>query len=169
MVQRIDTLENAMKRLALILAALLIMLALGCKKNPNAFIEFPVGPEYIGTYIETTDIQHIGHALNTAATRTPVKWENQESGYQYSLMVFTTDAAMGTTTRKFTVLTIEPSGYAEILNLIGTSTQKNTWEIVAEAPASYVGKAVRMDLASTPAPKATHSNNEHFPGFMVAD
>ena len=125
MVLSIDTPENTMKRLVLMLAiAMLIMLAGGCKNNPNAFIQFPQGPEYVGAYLETTDVRHIGYALNTAATRTPVKWENRESGYQYSLMVFTTDAAMGTTTRKFTILTIEPSGYAEVLNLIGRSEER---------------------------------------------
>ena len=170
MVPPIDTLENIMKRLMTIFAAImLITLISGCKKNPNAFIQFPEGPEYVGTYIDTTDIRHIGYALNTAATRVPVKWENPTNGYQYSLMVFTTDAAMGTTTRKFTILTIEPSGDAEVLNLIGTSKQKNIWNIVAETPASSVGKAARMDLAKAPTPKATHSHTQDFPGFMLAN
>jgi len=159
-----------MKRLIAILAAtLLIMLTVGCKKNPNAFIELPESPEYVGAYLEITDVQHIGHALDTAATRMPVKWENTATGYQCAFMVFTTDAAMGTTTRKFTVLTIEPSGYAEVLNLIGTSSKKNEWRIVAETPASHVGKAARMDLADTQVPKATLSSGQHFKGFMVAD
>lgn len=159
-----------MKRLLIILPAImLIVLAVGCKKNPIAIIEFTEGPEYVGTYIETTDVQHIGYALNTAPTRVPVKWENPNSGYQYSLMVFSSDAGIGTTTRNFTILTIEPSGYAEVLNLIGSSSEKNTWNIVAETPASYVGKAARMNLPATPAPKATHSNDQHFPGFMLAN
>ena len=117
----------------------------------------------------TGDVRHIGHALNTAPTRMPVKWENTETGYQFSLMVFSSDAAMGTATRKFTVLTIEPSGEAEILNLVGTSTKKNVWHIVAETPAAYVGKAARMELAETPIPDATLSSNQRFTGFIVAN
>jgi len=159
-----------MKRLIIILAAILIiMLAASCKKNPNAAIELPEGPEYVGAYLKSTDVRHIGHALDTAATRLPVKWENMDTGYQYSMMVFTTDAAKGTTTRNFTVLSIETSGQAEVLDLIGTSSKRNEWRIVAKAPAAYVGKAARMNLAAAPAPKATLSSGQNFKGFMVAN
>jgi len=166
----INTLERIMKQLIAILAAtLLAVVVTGCKNNPAAFLELPGGPEYVGEYLEPGDVRHIGHALNTAPTRMPVKWENTETGYQFSLMVFSSDAAMGTATRKFTVLTIEPSGEAEILNLVGTSTKKNVWHIVAETPAAYVGKAARMELAETPIPDATLSSNQRFTGFIVAN
>jgi hypothetical protein len=159
-----------MKQMTTILAATLLLLMItGCQKNLNSFIELPEEPEYIGAYLETSDVQYIGHALDTAATRMPVKWENTATGYQFSFMVFTSDTAMGTTTREFTVLTIEPSGYAEVLNLIGTSSKKNTWSIVAETPASYVGKAARMNLGNAHTPEATISSGKYFKGFMVAN
>jgi len=40
---------------------------------------------------------------------------------------------------------------------------------VAKAPAAYVGKAARMNLAAAPAPKATLSSGQNFKGFMVAN
>lgn len=165
----IDILENRMKKIFPLVAVLLLLFAAGCKKNPNAIIELPEEPEYAGAYLETSDVRHIGHALDTAPSRQPVKWENPATGYQFSMMVFNTDSIKGTTTRTFTVLTIEPSGYAEVLNLIGKSSKKNEWRIVAEAPASYVGKAARMNLEESEVPNASLSSGEHFKGFMVAN
>ncbi len=99
---------------------------------------------------------------------TPVKWENQATGYQFCMMVFSGDAAMGTRTRKFSVLSIQPSGDAEVLNLIGTSSTKNEWRIVAEAPASSVGKASRNGSRSDSGPGRyafiRHEFQEHHGG-----
>ncbi|WP_319470423.1 hypothetical protein [uncultured Pseudodesulfovibrio sp.] len=157
-----------MKRTAIIFAAVaLVLFAAGCKRNPNAIIELPQGPEYVGEYLAASDVHRIGHALDSVPSRTPVKWENRETGYQFSMMVFAADSAMGTTTRKFSILSIRPSGDAEVLDLVGTSSKKNEWRIVAEGPASAVGKAVRMQLAATPDPEASHSSGANFKGFMV--
>lgn len=148
--------------------ALFLCLA-GCRANPKAIIDIPYETEFVGTYLETTDVQRIGHALDTAPTRATVQWENLNTGYQYSMMVFASDAAMGTTTRSFSVLSIDQSRDAEVLNLIGTSSEKNIWHIVAEAPASRVGKAARMTLAQSPVPEASVSSGSDFNGFVVVD
>lgn len=159
-----------MKQTLIALAATaLLLLTFGCKKNPKAIIEFPTGPEYIGTYLDNSDVRRIGHALNTAKTRQTVQWENPDTDYQFSMMVFTTDSAVGTTTREFTVLTIAPDRTAEVLNLIGTSSARNIWNIVAEAPAAVVGKASRMELASSPVPEVTISSGQEFNGFIVQE
>lgn len=144
----------------------LLLLPMGCKTNPNCLIQLPQAPEFVGEYLQISDVLRIGHALDTVAARTPVQWENPDTGYQYSMMVFSSDSAGGTTVSRFSVLSIEPSGDAEVLALLGTSTKKNVWNITAELPATSVGKAVRMDLIATPVPKATLSSDQ-FIGFMV--
>lgn len=159
----------------LVLSALLI-LAFGCRRNPNAFIQLPQETEYVGSYLEISDVLRIGHALDTVPTRTTIQWENETTGYQFSMMVFTSNTAtetveetqVDTATRKFSVLTITRTGDAEVLNLMGTSSKKNIWNIVAESSAAAVGKAVRMTLAATPVPEATLSSGTRFNGFMVA-
>lgn len=159
-----------MKRmLTLAVMAALIIVATGCRKNPKAIIELPTGPEFAGEYLDTADVRRIGYALNTAADRQTVQWENPVSKYQFSMMVFSSNSAVGTTTRKFTVLTIDPASTAEVLNLIGTSSKRNTWNIVAEAPAVVVGKAVRMQLVATPTPEADLSSEGGFNGFIVVE
>jgi len=166
-----------MKRHIFILAAIaLTLFVTGCKKNPISIITLPEEPKYIGEYMETSDVRRIGHALDTAPTRSTIQWENGDTGFQYSMMVFTTEmvtqtenaVTTKTATRKFTVLSIAPTGNAQVLNLVGRSSQDNVWRIVAEAPASSVGKAVRMDLTATPTPEASLSSGTNFHGFMVA-
>lgn len=160
-----------MKRntLILIAAATLILLALGCRKNPNAIIQLPSEPEFVGQYLETQDVLRIGHALNTAPTRQTIQWANPNTDYQYSMMVFTTDSIKSTTSRKFTILAIAPDNDAEVLNLIGTSSEKNIWNIVAETPASPVGKASRMKLTDSPIPEASLASGTSFGGFIVQE
>lgn len=158
-----------MKYCLTIAACLFLAFAFGCKKNPHCVIQLPVGPEYVGSYLKQSDVRRIGHALGSIAARTPVKWENGSTGYQFSMMIFTSDKALGTTTRNFSVLAIQPSGDAEVLNLVGSSDKKNVWRIVAEGPASQVGKAARMNIAATPVPKASLSSGADFNGFMVAN
>jgi len=157
-----------MKQHILIFAALAVfLLAFGCKRNPDFIIPLPEEAEYVGEYLQSSDVRRIGHALDTAPTRGTVQWENLETGYQFSMMVFSSDRAMGKTTRQFSVLTINNDRDGEVLNLIGTSTEKNVWKIVAESSAAPVGKAARMQLEVTPTPVASLSSGKKFPGFMV--
>ncbi|QJB55562.1 hypothetical protein [Pseudodesulfovibrio sp. zrk46] len=158
-----------MKQLIVTMAVALLLLLPGCKKNPRAIIDLPTGPEYVGEYLQTSDVLRIGHALDTIPTRATVQWENMDTGYQYSMMIFSSDSAMGTTTRQFSVLSINSERDGEVLNLIGTSTKKNIWNIVAESSASPVGKAARMQLEATPVPHASLSSGKDFHGFMVEE
>lgn len=158
-----------MKQTLLISIALLLLIGAGCRKNPNSAIPLPQFIEYTGTYMDTSDVLRMGHALDTAPTRGTVQWENLQTGYQYSMMIFSSDAAMGTTTRTFSVLAISPQQDGEVLNLVGRSTKNRVWAIVAEAPASPVGKAARMELDQTPAPDATLISGHEFNGFQVID
>lgn len=164
----INNRENTMKRLIALLAVLLLCFAAGCKKNPRSIIQLPEEPEYVGAYLDTTDVRRIGHALNSAPTRTPIQWENLRTGYQFSMMVFSTDQVADLTTRTFTVLTIADDGDAEVLNLLGRSNKKKVWRIVAQSPASRVGKAVRMQLTDTPVPEAVLSSGRSFNGFVLS-
>ncbi|QGY40071.1 hypothetical protein GM415_08005 [Pseudodesulfovibrio cashew] len=158
-----------MKRILTLVAVLaMLMLAQGCKSSPAELLDLSTGPEYVGDYLEVSDVLRIGHALDTAETRQPVQWENPATGYQCSMMVFNSDAAMGTATRTFTVLTIAPDGNAEVLNLSGKSSTRNVWNIVALKPASPVGKASRMTLAASPVPEASLTG-KIFNGFMVQE
>lgn len=158
-----------MKRILLAVAVLLVLTSMGCKRNPKFIIPIPYDPIYVGEYLQIADVYRIAHALDTAPTRSTVQWENEETGYQYSMMVFSADTALGKTTRSFSILSIQPSGDAEVLNLIGTSETKNEWNISAQSPASSVGKAVRMDLPVTPNPVATRSSESEFIGFIVVE
>jgi len=165
----IDIVENAMKKTLILIAVAVLLVAAGCKTNPQAIIDLPLGPEYVGEYLDVTDVRHIGYALDAAPDRTPVQWENPATGYQFSMMVFSANRADGVTSRKFTVLSIEPSGDAEVLNLIGESSKKKEWTIVAEGPASFVGKAARMPLGDTPAPAGKVNSGQNFKGFIVSE
>ncbi|MEF2230079.1 MAG: hypothetical protein V3571_04055 [Pseudodesulfovibrio sp.] len=153
-------------RLVLFLCCAALLLAAGCKKNPSCIIPLPEFTQYAGEYLQVSDVLRIGHALDRTAPRVPVQWENGETGYQYSMMIFSSDQAGGETVSRFTVLSIEPSGEAEVLALLGRSARPGVWNIVAEKPASAVGKAARMDLAATPVPKAS-LKSDHFEGFVV--
>lgn len=159
-----------MKKLSALGALTLILLVCmvsGCTENPFTTLDLMQGPEYVGEYLKETDVRRIGHALDTAATRMPVKWENRDTGYQFSMMIFATDSAKGTTTRIFTILTIDQDSQGETLDLKGTSSTKNEWRIVAEAPASSIGAVGRMVMDDSPAPKASSSSGQNFKGFMV--
>ena len=163
-----------MKRHFFILIALAaILLVTGCRKNPRSIIEIPDEAEYVGEYLDTSDVRRIGQALNSAPTRATVQWENEVTGYQFSMMIFTTKSvpqmnhAMPQIRRDFTVLSIAPARDAEVLDLIGTSSAKNTWSIVAETSAAQVGKATRMNLTATPEPDVSLSSGDNFNGFMV--
>ncbi|MDD3313870.1 hypothetical protein [Pseudodesulfovibrio sp.] len=154
-----------MKQYVPLMAACVLLLCLGaCKRNAATILPMP--DEYVGEYLETSDVLRIGAALDRTAPRIPVKWENPETGYQFSMMVFSSDSAKGATTSRFSVLAIEPSGQAELLALLGRSSKKGVWHIVAESSASPVGKAQRMRLDPTPMPEAT-LNTDHFSGFLV--
>lgn len=155
-----------MKYRLVLAVCVLMLLPAACKSNPRSIIQLPEGPEYVGEYLKKSDVLRIGQALNNVAPRTPVKWENGDTGYQYSMMIFSSDSADGTSLSRFTVLAIEPSGDAEVLALLGRSEEPGVWNIVAEASASRVGRAARMELEPTPVPKASMSS-EHFVGFMV--
>lgn len=150
-------------------ATLLCLLAWGCKKNEKFIIPLPQGPEYVGEYMETSDVLRIGHALNTLATRMTVKWENPKTGYQFSMIIFSSDSAKGKTTRAFTVLTIGPDNQGETLDLKGVSDKAKHWRIVAVAPAASIGTVARMPMEETPVPDATTSSGQNFQGFIVAD
>ena len=156
----------AMKHLPALAVCFLLLLLAGCKTNPNCIIPLPESEEFVGQYLEKSDVLRIGHALSVVAPRTPVQWENPDSGYQFSMMVFSSDSAGGAAVSRFTVLAIEPDGKAEVLALLGRSTQPGVWNIVAEAPASSVGKASRMTLEPSPVPKASMSSDQ-FNGFVV--
>jgi len=158
-----------MKRFGYIIIIAVMLTALGCKKNPHSIIQLPEEPEYVGEYLQTPDVRRIGHALDTAPTRATIQWENADTGYQFSMMVFESDSAMGTTTRHFSVFSINQERDGEVLNLIGTSSEKNVWNIVADTPAAPVGKAARMTLAASPTPEASLSSGKNFHGFMVAN
>ncbi|MEF2231737.1 MAG: hypothetical protein V3571_12470 [Pseudodesulfovibrio sp.] len=153
-------------RPVLLLCCAALLLVAGCKKNPACIIPLPEFAEYAGEYLEVSDVLRIGHALDRTAPRVPVQWENGDTGYQYSMMIFSSDSARGETVSRFTVLAIEPSGDAEVLALLGRSSRPGEWNIVAEAPASPVGKAARMTLAATPVPDAS-LRSDHFDGFEV--
>lgn len=156
-----------MKRLATALTILaLTLLSLGCKQA--ALDAFNMGgPEYVGDYMQDDDVRHLAHALDTAPTRTPIKWENLGTGYQYSMMIFSSDEAAGVVTRAVSVLAIEPSGDAEVLDLVCTSESARKWRIVAKTPASFVGRAARMELAPAAAPENVRTE-AGFKGFVVA-
>ncbi len=148
-----------MKRYAFIILA-------GCKVNPKSIISLPSGPDYVGSYLHDTDVRHIAHALNSLPTRHTVQWENRTTGYQYSMMVFESDKSMGLITRQFTVLAINRDSDGEVLNLVGRSSGKNTWEIVADGPAAPVGKVTRMELPDTSVPAASISSGDFY-GFAI--
>lgn len=156
-----------MKYIATALAVLaLALLPLGCKQA--ALDAFNIGgPDYVGNYMQDGDVRHLAHALDTAPTRTPVKWENLGTGYQYSMMIFSSDEAAGVITRAVSVLAIEPSGDAEVLDLVCTSESARKWRIVAKAPAAFVGRAARMELAPAAAPENVRTE-AGFKGFVVA-
>lgn len=149
----------------IILACILALAAVALAPSRAAGLGQQV--HYVGEYLDVTDVQRIGHALDTAATRTPVQWENARTGYQYSLMVFTTGRTNEGMVRRFSVLAIEPSGQAELLELVGRSASRNVWHIVAESPSSPVGKAARMTLDQTPVPAARTSSGGSFKGFVI--
>lgn len=151
----------------LIATVALFVLATGCKKNPNSIIGLPEEVVHVGSYMDISDVQRIGHALNNAATRQTVQWENDETGYQYSMMVFTTRQRGETVSREFTVLTIAPMRDAEVLNLVGSSSEDDVWVIEAEGPAAAVGKAARMELAASPVPDVSLSSGKKFNGFQI--
>ena len=155
-----------MKHRLLLAVCVLLSLLAGCKTNPNCIIPLPESTEYVGEYLEKSDVLRIGHALTTVGPRVPVKWENPDSGYQYSMMIFSSDSAGGAAVSRFTVLSIEPDGAAEVLALLGRSTEPGVWNITAESSASPVGRAARMELEPSPVPKASMSS-EQFIGFVV--
>lgn len=165
----VSPMNIAKTHIILACCALLLMNLGACRKNPNSAIPLPQFIEYTGTYMDTSDILRIGHALDTVETRKTVQWENGETGYQYSMMVFSSDAAMGKRTRTFSVLAISPDRDGEVLNLVGHSSKAKTWTILAESLASPVGKAVRMNLKPTPAPNASLTSGAEFRGFQVVD
>jgi hypothetical protein len=159
---------DRMQRVPLYLAVLVMAaLMLGCRQNPLESLDF-MGPQYVGDYMRDDDVRRIAHALDTAAARTPVKWENADTGYQYSLMIFSADEAVGVRSRTATVLAIEPSGDAEILDLVCTSDTPHTWLITATGPASFVGRAARMDLPPSATPPGTLASEDGFKGFVVS-
>jgi hypothetical protein len=156
-----------MKHLATILTLLaLTLLPAGCKQVALDALDLG-GPEYVGHYMQDDDVRHLAHALDTAPARTPVKWENTATGYQYSMMVFASDEAAGITTRTVSVLAIEPSGDAEVMDLVCTSESARRWRIVAKAPAAFVGRAARMELEPATAPAGVRTSDEAFKGFVV--
>ncbi|WP_285905855.1 hypothetical protein [Pseudodesulfovibrio pelocollis] len=157
-----------MKRFAAVLAVLLLaLIPAGCKQAALDVLNMG-GPKYVGGYMSDNDVRHLAHALDTAPARTPVKWENLDTGYQFSLMVFDSDEAAGITTRSVSVLAIEPSGDAEVLDLICTSESARKWRIVAKAPASFVGRAARMELEPGQVPAGVRTSDDEFRGFVVA-
>lgn len=158
-----------MKHIQVTIVALVLSLVACSATEVEALMDLSSSPQYVAKYLDVTDVRRIGHALDTAPTREPVQWENGATGYQFSLMVFSTGKTNSGMIRRFSVLAIQPSGQAELLNLIGRSPKKNEWHIVAEAPAAPVGKAARMNLASTSVPKASTSSGKTFSGFMVAE
>ena len=158
----------AMKHRPVLAACVLLLLLAGCKTNPKCIIPLPESTEYVGQYLEKSDVLRIGHALSNVPPRTPVKWENPDTGYQYSMMIFSSNSAGGAALSRFTVLAIEPDGQAEVLALLGRSSERGVWSIVAESSASPVGKASRMDLQSSPVPKASMAS-ERFNGFVVEE
>lgn len=166
MVDFVHTIMKHTNSTALLFAAILVLL---CPTQSRALLSFDQEPAYVGDYLDMTDVQRIGHALDTAATRTPVQWENGRTGYQYSLMVFTTGETSDGTIRRFSILAIEPSGKAELLELVGRSEKKSVWRIEAEIPASPVGTAARMQLEQTPVPAASTSSGDRFKGFMIME
>ena len=155
-----------MKHRAILILCCLSLLLAACKKNPDCIIPLPDFTEYAGAYMEVGDVLRIGQALDRTPPREPVQWENTDTGYQYSMMIFSSDKGAGETVSRFTVLAIEPSGDAEVLPLIGRSAKPGVWKIVAEGPASSVGKAARMTLAPSPLPEAS-MGADHFDGFVV--
>lgn len=155
----------------ILMSVILVAMALvaGCKKNPDFIIDFPEDPEYVGQYLEASDVSRIAYALDTAPTRGRVQWESPTTGYQYSMMIFSSQEDAGVTSRSFTVLAIAASGNAEVLNLSGTSKEERIWNIVATKPASDVGKVGRMSLESTPVPEAHLLSGPVFNGFIVVE
>ncbi|MFH1913182.1 MAG: hypothetical protein ABIK45_02765 [Pseudomonadota bacterium] len=158
-----------MKRFAAAMAVLVLaLIPAGCKQATLDALNMS-GPKYVGGYMSDHDVRHLAHALDTAPVRSPVKWENLDTGYQYSMMVFDSDEAAGITTRKVSVLAIEPSGDAEVLDLICISESARKWRIVAKAPAAFVGRAARMELEPASAPAGVRTSDEEFRGFVVAN
>ncbi|MUM76579.1 hypothetical protein GKC30_02900 [Pseudodesulfovibrio sp. F-1] len=157
-----------MKQFAAALAMLvLVLFAGGCKQAALDVLNLG-GPKYVGGYMSDDDVRHLAHALDTAPARTPVKWENLDTGYQFSMMIFDSDEAAGITTRSVSVLAIEPSGDAEVIDLLCTSESARKWRIVAKAPAAFVGRAARMELEPAQAPAGVRTSDDAFRGFVVA-
>ncbi|WP_419785920.1 hypothetical protein [Pseudodesulfovibrio sp.] len=148
----------------LLICCLFLVSLAACKRNEATILPMP--DEYVGEYLQTSDVIRIGVALDRTPPRVPVKWENPDTGYQFSMMIFSLDGAKGAVASHFSVLAIQPSGDAEVLSLLGRSEKKGVWHIVAESSASSVGKAQRMKLVPTPMPNAT-LNSDQFSGFLV--
>jgi hypothetical protein len=166
-----DILENDMKHSPMLLAGLLLALCcLGCKQNVldlNA-LNMGGGTEYVGEYMRADDVRRIAHALDTVPARTPVKWENMDTGYQYSMMVFASDTAAGVTSRTVSVLAIEPSGDAEVFDLFCTSDTPRKWRMEVRKPAVFVGRAARMELPPSATPAGTLASADSFKGFVIS-
>ncbi|WP_041720239.1 hypothetical protein [Pseudodesulfovibrio piezophilus] len=154
---------------SIFLLASMLLFCLGCQGKTLPLWGFSSGQQYVGSYLDSADIWRIGHALNTVSPRVPVQWENKTTGYQYSMMVFTSAEADGQSTRGFTVLAIAPSREAEVLNLSGRSHGGNAWSIVAQSRASRVGTAARMHLQTPSVPEKWLASREVFDGFPVVE
>lgn len=159
-----------MKRLLITLCLGLIMLS-GCKNNPAAQLmdKLSTTPKYAGAYLETDDVLRVGHGLDTAQDDTPVKWENPNTRYQYSMIVFDSVETGLNTTRNFSLLAIDTEGQAEVLNLRGISTEKSIWAITATQEGAPIGKVGRMNLPPTATPRASLASNGAFKGFVVVE
>lgn len=159
-----------MKRYLILLCLALALLA-GCHKNPARELmdKLSTEPRYVGAYLQIDDVLRVGHGLDTAEDDAPVKWENRDTGYQYSMIVFDTVRTGLTTTRGFSLLSIDQAGQGEVLNLRGVSTGDRIWSMVATKPASAIGTVGRMDLPPTPSPRASLTSDREFQGFVVEE
>lgn len=149
-----------------ILVALCLILALtACKKltaqDINPFAEIQT---HTAQYMDWQDAEKVALALQKSADRQCVKWENPDTGYQYSAFVFKSSKQGRKKVREITLLTTSPQSQGETLELVGTSEGKGVWLVYAIKPATPVGTVKREALAAGMTPPG---RKRDFPGYPI--
>lgn len=149
---------------------LLVALTLvgGCRHSMDASAVSDA-PRFAGSWLTRSDALRIASALGHAPDRTPVHWDNDQTGYQYSMTVFRTMDEQAGEKRIFSILSTAPDGTAQVLDLRGISYEPGRWDISAERLSEVVGKASRLKLAGSRSPRGSVSGDGPFPGFPVIE
>jgi|GEM_PF-1158823 hypothetical protein len=158
--------RNAFGPMLVLLAA--VLLFGGCQHTMGV-TDMDDTPQFAGSWLTRSDALRIASALGRAPDRSPVHWDNDQTGYQYSMTVFRTMDNEPGKRREFSVLSTAPDGTALVLDLRGVSFEPGRWDISAEQMGKVVGKASRLKLAGSRSPRGSVSGDGPFPGFPVIE